>query len=47
MIVSKNYVMIVIEDLKVSNMLKLVVGMVSLLGCNVWVKLGLNCLILD
>lgn len=29
MVVSKNYVMIVIEDLKVSNMLKLVVGMVS------------------
>lgn len=29
MVVSKNYVMIVIEDLKVSNMLKLAVGMVS------------------
>ncbi len=40
--VSKNHAMIVIEDLKVSNMSKSAAGTVSQPGCNVRAKSGLN-----
>ena len=45
--VSKNHAMIVIEDLKVSNMSKSAAGTVSLPGRNVRAKSGLNRSILD
>lgn len=45
--VSKNHVMIVIEDLKVSNMSKSAAGTVSQPGRNVRAKSGLNRSILD
>ena len=45
--VSKNHAMIVIEDLKVSNMSKSAVGTVSQPGRNVRAKSGLNRSILD
>ncbi|MBW9562723.1 transposase, partial [Escherichia coli] len=45
--VSKNHAMIVIEDLKVSNMSKSASGTVSLPGRNVRAKSGLNRSILD
>ncbi|EHX89120.1 transposase, IS605 OrfB family [Escherichia coli DEC14C] len=45
--VSKNHAMIVIEDLKVSNMSKSAAGTVSQLGRNVRAKSGLNRSILD
>ncbi|EFN7633891.1 transposase [Escherichia coli] len=45
--VSKNHAMIVIEDLKVSNMSKSAAGTVSQPGRNVRVKSGLNRSILD
>lgn len=46
-IISKNHVMIVIEDLKVANMSKSAAGTVSLPGRNVRAKSGLNRSILD
>ncbi|EZG30370.1 hypothetical protein AU10_21325, partial [Escherichia coli E1728] len=45
--VSKNHAMIVIEDLKVSNMSKSAAGTVSQPGRNVRAKSGLNRSILD
>ncbi|EEP8432715.1 RNA-guided endonuclease InsQ/TnpB family protein [Salmonella enterica] len=45
--ISKNHAMIVIEDLKVSNMSKSAAGTVSQPGRNVRAKSGLNCSILD
>lgn len=45
--ISKNHVMIVIEDLKVSNMSKSAAGTVSQSGRNVRAKSGLNRSILD
>lgn len=45
--ISKNYAMIVIEDLKVANMSKSVSGTVGQLGRNVRAKTGLNHSILD
>lgn len=45
--ISKNHAMIVIEDLKVSNMSKSAAGTVSQPGRHVRVKSGLNCSILD
>ncbi|MGS5352427.1 transposase, partial [Escherichia coli] len=45
--VSKNHAMIVIEDLKVSNMSKSAAGTVSQPGRNVRAKSGLNRTILD
>ncbi|MGG7360926.1 zinc ribbon domain-containing protein, partial [Escherichia coli] len=45
--VSKNHAMIVIEDLKVSNMSKSAAGTVSQPGRNVRAKSGLNHSILD